>query len=229
MAEAYLFYSSLTLLAMGCLTLALSMLFRLKSHVINSLPKNLSANVFNKTFIVFNPYPEHRKINYSFLSALPILVFFACLGFILVAWKIFEYGLMSSFFILIICLYLIVVEVAPETYQNTRIFIKAVQRGTSLGVGDLRVFQIVRKALPRLSNYYLGLTISFVTFAATMSYIWPLTLWFLSRLVGLILDAGAVTGFVGWQVTVFLFTLTVVIIQIFVGKLKAKFLSYVAE
>lgn len=229
MAEAYLFYSSLTLLAMGCLTLALSMLFRLKSHVINSLPKNLSANVFNKTFIVFNPYPEHRKINYSFLSALPILVFFACLGFILVAWKIFEYGLMSSFFILIICLYLIVVEVAPETYQNTRIFIKAVQRGTSLGVGDLRVFQIVRKALPRLSNYYLGLTISFVTFAATMNYIWPLTLWFLSRLVGLILDAGAVTGFVGWQVTVFLFTLTVVIIQIFVGKLKAKFLSYVAE
>jgi len=229
LAEAYLFYSSLTLLAMGCLTLALSMLFRLKSHVINSLPKNLSANVFNKTFIVFNPYPEHRKINYSFLSALPILVFFACLGFILVAWKIFEYGLMSSFFILIICLYLIVVEVAPETYQNTRIFIKAVQRGTSLGVGDLRVFQIVRKALPRLSNYYLGLTISFVTFAATMNYIWPLTLWFLSRLVGLILDAGAVTGFVGWQVTVFLFTLTVVIIQIFVGKLKAKFLSYVAE
>lgn len=229
MAEAYLVYSSLTLFTMGCLTLALSMLFRLKSHSISNLPKDLSANAFDKAFVVFNPYPEHKKIIHSFLFLLPVLVFVVSLGLVLVALKIFEYGFMLSLFILIICLNLTVVEVAPETYQTARIFIKAVQQGTDLGVGDLRVLQTVRKALPRLSKYYLGLTIFFMTFAATTGYVWPLALWFVVQLIGLILEASAVTGFVGWQVAILLFTLIVVIAQIFVGKLKARFLSYVTE
>jgi hypothetical protein len=229
MTEVYLFYSSLTLLAMGCLTLALSVLFRLKSHAINSLPKKVTPDVFDKTFVVFNPYPEHRKIIHNFLFVLPILVFAACLGLTLIAWKIFEYGFVSSLFVLIICLNFTMLEVAPETYQNTRMLIKAVQRGTSLGVGDLRALQTVKKALPKLSKYYLGLAILFLTFAATIDYVLPSTLWLLGQLFGLMLGVSAATGFIGWQIAILLFTLVVVVVQILVGKLKARFLSYVTD
>lgn len=229
MVEAYLFYSSLTLLAMGCVTLGLSIFFRLKFHAVSSVPKSLSASVFSKTFNVFNPYPERRKVIHNFLVALPLLVFFASLGFILSVWKLFEYGLMLSFFILIVSLNLMLFEVAEEIIQNTKIFINAVRCGASFGVGDLKVFQAVRKTLPRLSNYYLGLTIFFVVFAVILSYVWYSVLWFFARFIGFIVEASAVAGPVGWQVAGFLFTLTVVIIQILVWKIKGNLLSYLIE
>ena len=229
MAEAYLFFSSLMLFAMGGLALALSIFFRLKFREINSIPKNLSANAFTKTFFVFNPFPEHRKIIHRFLVALPILVFFAGLGLILIVLKILEYSLLLSVIILIVCLNLIAIEVMPEIYKNANVFIKAFQVGTSLGVGDLKVFQVVRKALPRLSNYYLGLSILFIVSAVLLSYIWPSTIWLLIWFFALIGEAAVETGIVGWQVGIFLYALTFVIIQIFLLKLKDKLLSYLTE
>ena len=41
--------------------------------MINSLPKNLSADVSDKTFNVFDPYPERRKIFHNMLFALLLL------------------------------------------------------------------------------------------------------------------------------------------------------------
>lgn len=210
---------------MGCLTLALSMLFRLKSHAISSLPKNLSANIFSKTFIVFNPYPEHRRVIHSFLSVLPILVLFACMVFILIVWKIFEYGLALSLIILIICLNLILVEVAPETYQNAKIFVKAFNSKADLGAGDLKVFQVLKRTLPQLSNYYLALSILFLILAATLGYIWSPLLWFFAQVIGSILEVSALTGIIGSQVAVALFALMVTVFQIFILKIKSKFLS----
>ena len=214
---------------MSCLTLALSIFFRLKSHAMNGVPKSLSVSVFSRTFNVFDPYPEHGRIIHSFLLVLPVLVSFACLGFVLIVWKIFEYGLMLSLVILIVCLNLLLVEVAHEVNQNSETFINAFRCGVGLGVGDLKIFQIVRRALPRLSNYYLGLTVLFVVFAVTLSYIWSAVLWFFVRFVGLILEVSAVTGSVGYQVAVFLFVLTVFFVQILVLKVKGNLLNYFIE
>ena len=210
---------------MGCLTLVLSILFRLKNHRMNSFPKNLSANVFNKTFNVFNPYPEHRRIIHNFLSVLPFMVFLACLVFILFAWKVFESGFLLSLVLLIICLNLILIEVASETYQNAKIFIKALNSRADLGVGDLKVFQVLKRALPKLSNYYLALSILFLTSATTLGYIWSSLLCFFAQVVGLILEVSALTGIIGYLVAVFLFALMVAVFQIFIWKIKSKFLS----
>jgi len=229
MAEIYLFYSSLTLFAMGCLALVLFIFFRLKYQRMNSYPKNLSANIFNKTFNVLDPYPERRKIIHSFLSAVPLIVFFACLAFVILLWKIFEYGLLSSFFILLVCLNLMLVDVVSEVYQTTEIFIKAVRSGTSLGVGDIKAIQLLKRALPRLSNYYLVLSILFFVFATMLGFIWSSMLWFFSQVIGLILEISATTGFMSYQVAVFLFALIVVIIQILAWKVKNKFLRYLTE
>ena len=225
--EGSIFYSSLTLFAMCCLALAISVFLRLKSHTINSLPKNLSANVFNKTFIVFNPHQKHRGIH-SFLSLLLILVGFASVGFAIV-WKILECGLLLSLFILIIGLNLMVLDDVLEIYRNSETFIKAVQGGTNLGIGDLKVFQLVRKLMPKLSNYYLGLSIVFMVFSVMLPYIWSSALWFFAQFIGLILQVSAPTGFISWQVAVFLFALMFVVIQIFASAVKNKLLSHMID
>jgi len=229
MAETYLFYSSLTLFAMGCVALVLFLFFRLKYHEMNSYPKNLSANIFNKTFNVLDPYPERRKIIHSFLSAVPLIAFFASLAFAILLWKVFEYGLLSSFFILIVCLNLMLIEVASEIYQTTGIFIKAFQDGTGLGVSDIQAFQILKNALPKLSNYYLALSILFFVFAAMLGYIWSSLLLFFSQVIGLILEVSATTGIIAYQVAVLMFALIVVLIQIFAWKIKNKFLRHLTE
>jgi small-conductance mechanosensitive channel len=229
MAEIYLFYSSLTLFAMGCVALVLFLFFRLKYHGMNSYPKNLSANIFNKTFNVLDPYPERRKIIHNFLSAVPLIVFFACLVFAILLWKVFEHGLLSSFFILLICLNLMLMDVMSEIYQVTKIFIKAIHGEASLGVGDIKAIQMLKKALPRLSNYYLALSILFFVFAAMLGYIWFSLLWLFSQVIGLILKISATTGIMSYQVAVFLFTLIVVVIQIFAWKIKNKFLRHLVE
>lgn len=227
--EGSIFYSSLTLFAMCCLALAISIFLRLKSRAINSLPKDLSANVFDKTFVVFNPYQEHRKIIHSFLSALPLLVGFASAGFALIVWKMLECGLLLSLFILIIGLNLIVMEDAPEVYQSSKTFIKAVQGGTSLGVGDLKVFQLIKKLMPKLSNYYLGLSILFIASSVMLPYIWSSALWFFAQFIGLILQVSAPTGIISYLVAAFLLALTLVAIQISASAVKNKLLSYTME
>ena len=226
--EGSIFYSSLTLFAMCCLALAISIFLRLKSRTINSLPKNLSANVFNKTFIVFNPYQEHRKIH-SYLSLFLMLVVFAFAGFALILWKMLECGLLLSLFILIIGLNLIVLEDVLEIYRNSETFIKAVKGGTNLGIGDLKVFQLIKKAMPKLSNYYLGLSVLFMVFSLMLPYIWSSALWFFARFIGLILEVSAPTGVISWQVAVFLFALILVAIQIFASAVKNKLLSHMME
>ncbi len=229
MAEAYLFYSSLTLFAMGCLTLVLFVSFHLKYHRISNLPKNLSASIFDKTFNVLNPYSEHGKIIHNFLSALPLIPVFVSVVFFVFLLKILEYGLLLSLVIIIVCLNLMLTDVASETYQNAEIFIKAVHKRADLGVGDIKAFQTLKNALPKLSNYYLALSILFLIFAATLGYIWSSLSWVLTQVAGLISEISATNGFVAYQVAVFLFVLIIVIVQIFVLKVKDKFLSYVIE
>ena len=121
------------------------------------------------------------------------------------------------------------VDVVSEVYQTTEIFIKAVRSGTSLGVGDIKAIQLLKRALPRLSNYYLVLSILFFVFATMLGFIWSSMLWFFSQVIGLILEISATTGFMSYQVAVFLFALIVVIIQILAWKVKNKFLRYLTE
>lgn len=230
MAETYLFYSSVTLLATGCLALILSIVFRFKSHAIGSIPRNLSANIFSRTFNIFNPYSERRKIIHRFLFLLPIVVLFAAFGFIFVAVKILEYGLTVSLFVLFFCLSLIAVEVAPEIYQNANTFAEAVQRGTRLGVGDIRALQLLRESLPRLSNYYLGLSILFIMLSATLGYIWSSIQSLLTSLIGLMLETGRLAGGpVSWIVSVLLFAVVATFLQVLAWKARSILVGYLIE
>jgi len=216
---------------MNCLTLVLSILFRLKHHEMNHLPRNLSANIFDRTFSVFNPYSERRKVIHNFLfiaHILPLITVFVSWYLApLALFKVLESGLLLSVVLLIIWLNLMLIEVASEIYQNAKTFINAFNNKADLGAGDLKVFQVLKTALPKLSNYHLALSILFLTLAATLGYIWSSLLWFFARVIGLILEfQGSIGGTIAFPVSVLLFSLMVGIVQIFIWKIKSKVLSH---
>jgi len=230
LGEIYLLYSSLTLFVMGCLALVLSIFFYLKFHSLKSLPKNISANVFNKSFVVFNPFPEHRKIIHTFVLAyMPTIGVIISFVITFVLLKVFEYGFMLSVFIVIIGLNLIAVEGAFEVYQNSKIFIKAVRSGSSFGVGDLKAFQIVKNALPTLIKYYFGLAILFVMLSIALPYVWSSMLLSFAVLAGMLIETGTSIGTMGYQIAVMLFALILVVIQILASIVKKRLLKYTVE
>lgn len=228
-AETPLFLPSLTLLATGSLALALSLLFRLKSCAVNDLPKNLSANIFSRTFNIFNPYPDRRKMIHGFLTALPVAVFLACVGFAFLFIKILESGTLLSLIVLIICLNLIVMEEASDVYSNANLFIKAIQDDDDMGEGDLIILEIIKNVLPKMSNYYLLLALLFLVSAVILPYIMPSTVWVFAHFVGLIVEGGALTGFLAPLTAVLLFSLSTVIAQIAVRKVRGRFLKYLRQ
>jgi hypothetical protein len=120
-------------------------------------------------------------------------------------------------------------DVMSEIYQVTKIFIKAIHSEASLGVGDIKAIQMLKRALPRLSNYYLVLSILFFVFAAMLGYIWSSLLLFFSQVIGLILEVSATTGIIAYQVAVLIFASIVVLVQIFAWKIKNKFLRHLVE
>lgn len=224
MAEFFLVSSSLTLFSLGCVAISLSILFRSISSKLDDLPRDLAADARDKTFIVFDPSSERRKSLHSSLSLLPIVAFSVSVGFAILAWKMLESGLALSLAILAIGLNLIEVDDASEIYHNSKTFSKAVQGGTSLGVGDLRGFRILKSILPRMIHYYLGLSVIFLALSAALPHVWSSALWYSAQYIGLILRAGASTGApaLGYQLAILLFAVTLALAQLSASKLKAR-------
>lgn len=228
MNEIYLFVAYLTLLAIGCLSFLISIILRSKSHTINKLPENLTPNIFNKTFNVFDPFPRQRKITHNLLI-LPLAVFLANLFFILILLKTFEVGLLLPFFLFQMGLNLIMVEDALEAYRWSKNLAYAIKNGNSLGVGDLKALNAIRKLLPKLSNYYFGLAIFFITSAVLLPYIMPSVVLLLAQFAGFIIQISAPAGFTNWLIVTFIFALISVFIQIFISYFKRKLLIRITE
>ncbi len=226
--DAFL-YSSSALFAIGCVALALSIVFRLKFNVLNGFPKDLTANVFNKTFVVFSPFSEQRKVIRRFFSVLPLIAVFASIGLAVLTLVLIASGFLLIIIVSLIGLNLIMVEEAPEAYQHSNTCIKAFQHGTSLGVGDVRLFQLTKRVMQKLSNYYLYIAVFFVAFSVALSYVSASLLWFFTESIRLMFQASAAAGALGSQVILFLLALALVVVELFASKIKNRFFGYAAE
>ena len=227
--ESYVFYSSVALFALGCLALGLSILFRSKSRDLNNLPKNLRATVSNRTFVVFNPYPEQTKIIHDFLLALSFVAIFGTLALTFLVWKILTSGLTLSILVIIISLNLIITPEAPEVYTNSNTFIKAIQRGTNLASGDLKALQLIRNLAPKLRNYYLGLSVYFITCSIASLYLWTSAPSFFMQLIHLIAQSSRLNEMVVLPVTLVLLILGVSIVQLLVLRIKNRIFRFETE
>jgi hypothetical protein len=225
----YLFYSSLTLGVMSGSALALAILFRLRFRRLSGLPKDPSASIFDKTFVIFNPYSDQKRSIHRLLAFLPFIAFAVTFGLLALAWKMLESGLILSFFIIIVGLNLIFVEEAPEVYINSKILLKAVRDEANLGAGDVKVFHLLKEAATKLSNYYFGLSMLLIIFTATLPYLIELPMRFLALFLDLMVQAGGWAGIIGWEITIFLLALGFAVFQLLASRMKNRLFKYTIE
>jgi len=213
------------LIAMSAIALTLSILFYLKSRAVKKLPKDLRANIFSRTFNVFNPFPEKRRTFHSYLFFLVFspLVAFSWTFFLvfIVILKVFQAGLIVGFVLFVVCLNLMMTSEAFEIYANTSRLLKAASSGTSLGRGDMMILRFAEKSLSKLSFYYLILTGLFAASFFAAPYVAPIALVAFANIVGAITTATASTFFLAPIFAVLFFTMLVMTIFILARKLRA--------
>lgn len=206
--------------------MAISVFFRLLHHKIESLPKNLSANVYDRTYVVFNPYPAKTKVIHNFLTALPVFTLLISVIIVITVWRIFMSGFVLSLATIIIGLNLLVVEDALEIYMNSKMFLQSVNKEINLGVGDLKGLQILRKILPKITYYYFALSIVFLVSSFALFFAWGFILWAFTEFIGFTFQISTLTGLMSYQVVVILFVLEIIIIQLLVSKAKQKLVGW---
>ena len=168
------------LLIMSAVSIALSILFHLKSRAVKKLPRNLKASIFYRTFNVFDPFPDKKRIFHSYLFFLvfsPLVAFsWTFILVFIVILRAFQAGLITAFVLFAICLNLMMISEASEIYQNASRFLKAVKSGTNLGRGDLAILRITKKTLGKLGAYYLILAGLFAASFFAAPYVFPMFL-----------------------------------------------------
>lgn len=213
-------FASVILFIMGCLALALSILFRLRFRVLDSLPKNLSASVFSKTFVVFDPFPRQHKIIQSHLFTLAFIAGLTALLISLALFSMIGTGFALSIFVILTAANLIILDDAFDVYKNSKLFLNAILSGKNLGVGDLKVFSYLKLLTRRLSNYYIGVAIFLFLLSFSLhNILYPALLAF-CQFIGLMIQASSIAGAVGWQFAIFLFAFVLVLFEIFIIKVK---------
>jgi hypothetical protein len=221
--DSYLVYASATLVVMGSTAAALAVFLRLRLNKLKSVSKNSEASVFNRSFVVFDPYGQ-TTVFHRLLTLLPFVPMILGFGAAVLLLEIIDSGLLLTLLVLIMALGLIVVEELPEVYAESKILVKAIQGGSSLGVGDMKLLQVTKKLLPRLSYYYAGISVFLLALAVVLPIVWSSALWGFAVFFGLLIQASVTHGLVTWIaglllyaaiVTVFIFLVTMAKNRIF--------------
>jgi hypothetical protein len=170
--DVSLLSTTAVLLIMGAVAVVFALMLRQKSRALGRLPKDLSVRVFDRTFNVFDPSSERRRIVNSHTG---LVIFVAVYGFWITAtyvvFKAFEIGAILGSIAFLICAALLMIDETQEFNRNAGIFVKAIAKGSGLGKGDLRVLAVMRKTLPRLSKYHLVLAVLFFASALAVPFL----------------------------------------------------------
>jgi hypothetical protein len=210
---------------MGCVSLALSLLLHLKNRALVRLPKNLHANVSDRTFNVFDPYPEHRRVLHSYLTLLPLVTSLGALAVAYLTLNILAMGLVLGFAAFVLCLGLIMVDEFFEVYRNTGMLVKAVSTGADFGAGDLTVLSMMRKTLPKLRAYYLLLSVAFFASFVAFPYIIPVAVMAFAQAVGAVFEFSASAGVLVAFIIVLVFAAAEMMVYVAVRKVKSRIFS----
>jgi len=214
------------LLIVGGLSLVFSLSFYLKSRAIRKLPKNLTAEVFDRTFNVFNPFSKARRTYHSYLFFLifsPLVAFTWTFILVFVVFmQILEAGLLLGLVLFILSLGFMMTDEAYEMHQNASILEKAVKNGAHLGRGDIAVLSIIKKTLWKMSVYYLFLSLIFLGSFFAMPQVFPQFFLAFVYFIGIIGSISGLTNILAPIVTSFLFALSTVAIFLVARRIKAK-------
>lgn len=188
--DAYLVYASTALVVMGVIAFALSSLFHYRLRRLARVSKGPVANIFNRTFVVFDPY-EERTIFHRFLTLLPFLP--PIMGFVaaVLLLVIIDAGLLLTLLVSVVGLSLIVVEESVEALEESKLLLSAIKSKSDFGVGDVRLLISTKQRLPRLTRYYLILSACLFALAWVLPVVLPQFLWGFGMTLGMLIWASA--------------------------------------
>jgi hypothetical protein len=214
------------LLVMSVISAGLSAAFYIKSRrVRKDIPKDLTANIFSRTFNVFNPFPEHRRIFHSYLFFIffsPLIAFVWTFILVFVVFmKVLEAGLLMELVTFLLSLGLLMVSEATEIYSTASTLLKAAKTKRRFGRGDTKILSIVKRSLSRMSTYYLLLSIAFICLFFTLPTVFPMIMLAFSHLVGATVGMTIGSSFVALFATILLYVLVVITTLFVGGKAKA--------
>lgn len=222
--------SSFVLIAAGFVSILFSVSLRRKLRLIERFPEDLSTEVFDRTFNVFDPYPERRK---TISSNIELLIFLAVYGpFFFVSYivlRVVEAGLVLGGVTFIICLGLLMVDDTLEIRKNANAFIIAVRNGTGLGSGDMKTLLVLKKTLPKLSNYYVVLAIMLFGSSLAVPFILDSFLVASAQLASMMFVLATAFEFMpvfALILALFLFVTVIITIQFAAGAIKSKILGF---
>ena len=219
--EGAFFYSSLTMFVFGFFSVVFAFFFRRGFRRLKRVFGEPSVSVFDRTFNIFDPFPQSRRVVDTFLMAVPFLGLAGMGVAFLVFVEVLVNGLLLSAILAIICLNLLFVDGAFEVYHDASVFLKA-SKDRGFGEGDLKAFGVMKNALSRLSNYYVGLAVVFVVVGALLSSLVPLFLTSFSWLTEGLFGAGPAFGFSPLG-TVMLWMLVIVALTLLIRAMKNRF------
>jgi hypothetical protein len=223
------FASFSVLLAMGCLCLALSLYFYLKRRAVRKLPKNLTVNVFHKTFNVFDLDSKKRVLHSFafFLILSPLVAFSWTFIFVFVViLNVLDAGLILGLVILIFCMGLMMIDEASEVRESSNRFIKAVKVKRGLGAGDLAIMSLVDDVARRMIIYYFLLGGIFLATFLVVPYVFPAALIIFTYLVDLMVGITHSAQIFAPVFAAFLFALATVATFVASKKIKARILGF---
>lgn len=220
--EAVFFFSSLIMFASGFLSVVCAVFFRGKLRRLNSAVGNPSASVFDRTFNIFDPYPQSRTVIDSLIVAIPFMVPIGMGLAFFVLVELLLNGLLLSAIFAVIALNLLFVDGASEAYHNATVFLNSSAKNTGFGEGDLRVLRIVKNALSWLSSYYFGLAVAFIILGLVLPSFVPMFLTSFAWLNEGLFKAGSVFGFSGYA-TPFLWVMVIVALTLLIRVMKNRF------
>jgi hypothetical protein len=214
------------LLVMSVISLGFSAAFYLKSRgVRKEIPRDLTTNIFSRTFNVFNPFPEHRRIYHSYIFFIffsPLIAFLWTFILVFVVFmKIIEAGLLLGLVTFLLSLGLLMVSEATEIYYTASTLVKAAKTKRPFGRGDIKILSIVRRSLGRMSAYYLLLAIAFISLFFTLPMVFPMIMLVFSHFVGATVGLTIGSSFVALFATILLYALVITTIFFVGGKAKA--------
>lgn len=211
----------LVLSVLSCASLMFSLSFYLKYRVLRKVSKNARVNAYDKTFKVVSPYPEHRHIINNIVIPLILAVVFPfLLGSAIL--RMLEMGLALSILAVILWLGLMMLDPAFEIHKNTNIFIETFRNKGNLGKGDLVALFFLKKTMPRLSLYYLLLTITFSVSSIMLPYITSMAIMVVSQFVNLVTELASFWGVGGVFAGLLLFAALTTLILVAGGIVKTK-------
>jgi hypothetical protein len=223
--DSYLLYASVTLVAMGVVAVVLGLVFRLWFRRLVAVSGNLAVSVYNKTFMVFDPYGQTGTIFHRFLSLLPFVPMVLGFGMAVLLLVVIDSGLLLTLLVVVFGLSLIVVEESVEAYSDSKLLVKAIEGGSQFGVGDVRLLSLMKRLLPRLTRYYLAVAVLFFVGAMVLPFVWMQFLWYFAVTLGSLIQAASM-GFVNLFLVVGLYAAAVTAILFLVTLAKNRLFGH---